>query len=98
MTKDEMIEWFESAPEGSRHHRMVWTAPKIARLTGATEGGAYQMLLGLLIEADETAAGLKGAHHPTAGRAGSDEKLDGLGFDEQIFGADKQVPGRGQSD
>ena len=40
----------------------------------------------------------KGAHHPTAGRAGSDEKLDGLGFDEQIFGADKQVPGRGQSD
>jgi len=58
MTKDEMIEWFKSAPEGSRHHRMVWTAHKIARLTGATEGGAYQMLLGLLIEADETAAGL----------------------------------------
>ena len=40
----------------------------------------------------------KDAHHPTGGRAGSDEKLDGLGFDEQIFGADKQVPGRGQSD
>src|SRR6516162_5740505 len=58
MTKDEMIEWFKSAPEGSRHHRMVWTAHKIARLTGATEGGAYQMLLGLLVEADKTAAGL----------------------------------------
>jgi len=58
MTKDEMIEWFKSTPEGSRHHRMVWTAHKIARLTGATEGGAYQMLLGLLIEANETAAGL----------------------------------------
>ena len=54
MTKDEMIEWFKSA----RHQRMLWAARKIARLTGATEGGAYQMLLGLLIEADETAAGL----------------------------------------
>ena len=40
MTQDEMIEWFKSAPEGSRHHRMVWTAHKIVRLTGATEGGA----------------------------------------------------------
>jgi len=52
MTKDEMIEWFKSAPEGSRHHRMVWTAHKIARLTGATEGSAYQMLLCALIEAE----------------------------------------------
>jgi len=40
----------------------------------------------------------KGAHHPTAGRAGSDEKLDGLGFEEQIFGADEQVRHGGQSD
>ena len=40
----------------------------------------------------------KGAHHPTAGRAGSDEKLDGLGFEEQVFGADEQVLGRRQSD
>jgi hypothetical protein len=52
MTKDEMIEWFKSAPEGSRHQRMLWAARKIARLTGATEGGAYQMLLGTLIEAE----------------------------------------------
>ena len=58
MTRDEMVEWFKSAPMGSRHQRMLWAAHKIARLTGATEGGAYQMLLGLLIEADETAAGL----------------------------------------
>jgi len=50
MTKDEMIEWFKSAPMGSRHQRMLWTAHKIARLTGATEGGAYQMLLLALIE------------------------------------------------
>ena len=40
----------------------------------------------------------KGAHHPTAGRAGSDEKLDGLGFEEQIFGADEQVRHGGQND
>ena len=48
MTKDEMIEWFKSA----RHQRMLWAARKIARLTGATEGGAYQLLLGALIEAE----------------------------------------------
>ena len=58
MTKDEMIGWFRAAPMGSRHQRMLWAARKIARLTGVTEGGAYQMLLGLLIEANETAAGL----------------------------------------
>ena len=58
MTKDEMIDWFKSAPKGSRHKRMSWAAREIARLTGVTEGGAYKMLLGLLIEADETAAGL----------------------------------------
>ena len=52
MTKDEMIEWFKSAPEGSRHQRMLWAAHKIARLTGVTEGRAYQMLLGALIEAE----------------------------------------------
>ena len=45
MTKDEMIEWFKSAPKGSRHQRMLWAARKIACLTGATEGGAYQVLL-----------------------------------------------------
>jgi hypothetical protein len=44
MTTDEMLDWFKSAPEGSPHERMVWAARKIARLTGATEGGAYQML------------------------------------------------------
>jgi len=43
---------FKSAPEGSRHERMLWAARKIARLTGATEGGAYQMLLIALIEAE----------------------------------------------
>jgi hypothetical protein len=52
MTKDEMIEWFKSAPEGSRHERMLWAAHKIARLTGATEGGVYQMLLVVLVEAE----------------------------------------------
>jgi hypothetical protein len=52
MTKDEMIDWFKSAPKGSRHQRMLWTACKIARLTGITEGGAYQMLLSALIEAE----------------------------------------------
>ena len=52
MTKDEMIECFKSAPEGSRHERMLWTARKIAGLTGATEGGAYQVLLLALIGAE----------------------------------------------
>ena len=49
MTKDEMIECFKSAPEGSRHERILWTARKIAHLTGATEGGSYQTLLIALI-------------------------------------------------
>ena len=52
MTKDEIIEWFKSAPKASRHQRMLWTARKIARLTGVTEGGAYQMLLVALINAE----------------------------------------------
>jgi len=52
MTKDEMIEWFKSAPEGSRHERMLWAARKIAHLTGVTEGRAYQMLLVALIDAE----------------------------------------------
>jgi hypothetical protein len=52
MTKDEMIELFKSAPKSSRHERMLWAARKIARLTGATEGGTYQMLLVALIEAE----------------------------------------------
>jgi len=51
MTKDEMIGWFKSAPKGSRHERILWTACKIAHLTGVTEGRAYQMLLGALVEA-----------------------------------------------
>jgi hypothetical protein len=53
MTKDEMVEWFKSAPKESRHERMLWAARKIARLTGATEGRAYQMLLVALVEADK---------------------------------------------
>jgi len=52
MTKDEMIERFKSAPRGSRHERMLWTARKIAHLTGVTDGRAYQMLLVALIEAE----------------------------------------------
>ena len=52
MTKNEMIGLFKSAPEGSRHERMLWAARKIAHLTGATEGRAYQMLLGALIETE----------------------------------------------
>ena len=52
MTKHEMVEWFKSAPMGSRHQRMLWAARQIARLTGVTEGGAYQMLLSALIEAE----------------------------------------------
>ena len=53
MTKDEMIGLFKSAPMGSRHQRMLWAAHKIAGLTGATEGGTYQMLLVALIEAEK---------------------------------------------
>jgi len=52
-----MIEWFRSAPKNSRHERMLWTARKIAHLTGVTEGGAYQMLLGALIEAERLPRG-----------------------------------------
>ena len=52
MTKDDMIGWFRAAPIGSRHERMLWAARKIAHLTGATEGGAYQMLLIALIGAE----------------------------------------------
>ena len=53
MTKDEMVECFKSAPKDSRHERMLWAAHKIERLTGATEGRAYQMLLVALVEAAE---------------------------------------------
>ena len=59
MTTDEMIEWFKSAPKGSRHQRMLWAACNIARLTGATDGGAYRALLIALIEADRLPW-----HHP----------------------------------
>jgi hypothetical protein len=52
MTKDEMIEWFKSAPKGSRHQCMLWAARKIARLIGATDGSAYRALLIALIEAE----------------------------------------------
>ena len=51
MTNDEMVGWFKSAPMGSRHERLLWAAHKIAQLTG-TKGGAYQMLLVALIEAE----------------------------------------------
>jgi hypothetical protein len=53
MTKDEMIDWFKSAPKGSRHQRMLWATCKIAHLTGVTEGRAYKVLLSALIEAEE---------------------------------------------
>ena len=36
MTKDEMVRWFKSAPNGSRHERTLWATCKIARLTGAS--------------------------------------------------------------
>jgi hypothetical protein len=52
MTKDEIIECFKSAPKGSRHQRMLWTARKIAHLTGLTEGAAYKRLLIALTEAE----------------------------------------------
>jgi hypothetical protein len=52
-----MIGWFKSAPVGSRHQRMLWAAHKIARLTGVTEGGVYQMLLVALIEAERLPRG-----------------------------------------
>jgi hypothetical protein len=52
MSKDEMIEWFKSAPMGSRQQRMLWSAHKIARLTGATDAGAYRTLESALIEAE----------------------------------------------
>ena len=57
MNKDEMLGWFKSAPKGSRHQRMLWAAHKIARLTGVTEGGVYQMLLVALIEAERLPRG-----------------------------------------
>jgi hypothetical protein len=63
MTQDEMIEWFNAAPEGSRHQRTLWAARKIARLTGVTEGGAYQALLIALIEAERLDP--RDHHHPT---------------------------------
>ena len=53
MTKDEMLGWFKSAPQGSRHQRMLWAAQKIARLTEATDGDAYQKLLIALIEGEK---------------------------------------------
>jgi hypothetical protein len=60
MTQNEMIEWFKSAPKSSRHERMLWAARKIAHLNGVTEGGAYQMLLSALIEADTTRGPIPG--------------------------------------
>ena len=66
MTQDEMIEWFKSAPKDSRHQRMLWTAHKIARLTGVTEGGAYQMLESALIEAERLPRlNPRDRYHPT---------------------------------
>jgi len=57
MTKDEMVECFNSAPKGSRHQRTLWAAQKIAHLTRITEGGAYRMLLLALIDAERTDEG-----------------------------------------
>jgi hypothetical protein len=57
MSKEEMIELFKSAPMGSRHERILWVASKIANRTGATEGGAYRMLLLALIDAEKTDKG-----------------------------------------
>ena len=68
-----MVEWFKSAPEGSRHQRMLWAAHKIACLTGATAGGAYKMLLVALIEAER----LPGGSIPGFSMTG-DEYLDVL--------------------
>jgi len=56
MTENEMIEWFKAAPMGSRQQRMSWSAHKIARLTGATDGGAYRALESAVIEAETGAA------------------------------------------
>ena len=67
MTKDEMIQWFKSAPMGSRHQRLLWAARKIACLTGVTEGRAYQMLLLALIEAEGR---LPDEYQDTLGRTG----------------------------
>src|ERR1700745_2592458 len=36
VTKDEMVEWFKSAPRGSRHDRMFLAPRHIVHLTGAT--------------------------------------------------------------
>src|SRR5215472_1311811 len=70
MTKHEMVEWFKSAPEGSRHERLLWAARKIAHLTGVTEGRAYQMLLIALIGAE---------------REPPDEYLDVLGLTPMTY-------------
>jgi len=61
-----MIEWFKSAPESSRHERMLWAVRKVAHLTGVSEGRAYQMLLIALIEAEG----------PTNLNVNADEYLD----------------------
>jgi hypothetical protein len=45
MTKDEMIEWFKSAPKGSRHEHMLWAAWKIARLTGVMAIASGRVLI-----------------------------------------------------
>jgi hypothetical protein len=37
--QDEMVEWFKSAPMGSRHQRMLWAARKIAHLTACPDRG-----------------------------------------------------------
>jgi hypothetical protein len=65
MTQDEMIEWFKSAPMGSRHQRILWAARKIACLTGATDAGPYRALLSALIEDETAAVNPQDHHHPT---------------------------------
>ena len=44
-------------PEGLTASAHVMAARKIARLTGVAEGGAYQMLLSALIEAERLPRG-----------------------------------------
>ena len=91
MTKDEMVEWFKSAPKDSRHERMVWAARKIARLTGMPEGRAYQMLLVALIKAERLPGGSIPGFSMTA-----DEYLDVLdamtSAQKRRFGRPKNSP------
>src|SRR5215468_11760845 len=81
MTKDEMIEWFKSAPKGSRHERMLWAARKIARLTqrqSMTDDGFHpaggsmverrcDILLGIAVRAEDLQFAHPDKSHVVAG-------------------------------